>query len=134
MGFPSGYPGVPIGILVDSHEVSMEPLWHFYGIPLGFFVFYWIFMSFSWISLPFLEDFYWILVGFPCYVYDISKKKSENIKFKLKSNLALKSEKSGKIRKNQNKPGKKIRKNQGKKKQKKSEKLRKQDNPWIIYG
>ena len=107
---------------MDSHEVSMEPLWHFYGIPLGFFVFYWIFMSFSWISLPFLEDFYWILVGFPCYVYDISKNKSENIKFKLKSNLALKSEKnqekSEKIKTNQEKKSEKIR-------EKKTENVRK---------
>ena len=47
------------GILVDSHEVSMEPLWHFYGIPNSsvFFVFYWIFMRF-------LLDFYAISRGF----------------------------------------------------------------------
>ena len=29
------------GILVDSHEVSMEPLWHFYGISM---VFLWDFL------------------------------------------------------------------------------------------
>ena len=78
-------------------------------------------MSFSWISLPFLEDFYWILVGFPCYVYDISKKKSENIKFKLKSNLALKSEKIRKNQKKSKQTRKKNQKNQGKK----TEKVRK---------
>ena len=44
---------------MDSHEVSMEPLWHFYGIPNSsvFFVFYWIFMRF-------LLDFYAISRGF----------------------------------------------------------------------
>ena len=65
MGFPWDYPGVPIGILVDSHEVSMEPLWHFYGIPNSsvFFVFYWIFMRF-------LLDFYAISRGSMIFLWD----------------------------------------------------------------
>ena len=37
-GIPLGF-RVPIGILLDLHKVSMEPLWHFNGIPMGLFGF-----------------------------------------------------------------------------------------------
>ena len=53
LGFPWDYPGVPIRILLDYHEVSMEPLWHFYGVPLGF--------------VCFLLDVHEVSLGFLCH-------------------------------------------------------------------
>ena len=65
LGIPSISPGVPIRIPLDFHKVSMEPLWHFYGIPMGLFlVFYWIFM--------FLLGFYATSKGFLLDSFGIS--------------------------------------------------------------
>ena len=43
---------IPIGFLLDFHEISMEFLWHFYG------------MDSCGISLGFLWDFHDISLGF----------------------------------------------------------------------
>ena len=58
LGFPWIFPRVSLGILLGFHKVSMEPLWHFYGIPMGLF---WV--SFR-VFMRFLLDVYAISRGF----------------------------------------------------------------------
>ena len=36
IGFHKDVYGMPVRCLLDFHEISMEFLWHVYGIPTGF--------------------------------------------------------------------------------------------------